>query len=135
MVTYPTVVYYILFTAHRGASQRSFQELHSCQATQRRPTCITFALRANPVTQRTDQTQSILWKDIVRGSQITAVLKDGQIKKGNEKTSAGEVILRYQHLGFRVLFDSSGSTLRQWLPMAADSRRQLPLYNATQHCY
>jgi len=81
------------------------------------------------------KTQSILWKDIVRGSQITAALKEEQIKKGNEKTSASGVILRYQHLGFRVLFYSSGSTLRQWLPMAADSRHQLPLYNATQHCY
>ena len=78
------------------------------------------------------KTQSILWKDIVRGSYIIVVLEEQQIKKGNEKTSGSGVIPRHQHLGFCVLSDSSGSTLRQWLPVTAQSRHQLPLCNATQ---
>jgi hypothetical protein len=56
----------------------------NCTVVKRRSsvqTCITFALSANLVTQRTEQTQSILWKDIARGLQITVVLKEEQIKK------------------------------------------------------
>jgi hypothetical protein len=56
-------------------------------------------------------------------------------KKGNDKTLARGVIQRYHHLGFPVLFDSSRSTLRQWLPISAESRHQLPLYNATRTSY
>jgi len=77
-------VYHGSIAAHRGASQRAFHEMHSCQATQQRQTCITVAIRANLVTQRTDLTQSILWKDTARGLQITVVFEEGQIKKKRE---------------------------------------------------